>query len=524
MDLGLNLEDEDFNVEQREGGGDALKSYNAKFCPPLWFKNVSEAEQQEELQSLKYEADYLYCWGDFPGAATSYRRSLDLLPANNVAMRHDMTESLARCYLYQKKFPEALDLARSLDSSASNEDHQVQALNLLCQVHHAMSEYPDEIRCLQKLIEFHPHNYQFWIKLAQCYQQTYENPKKTLIFHVSNQDSTEYNLSESPGYHSDNSDPRIVNEPCANLSKQSMQASAAPSYHSAGPYGHRTGQMTGHTEEVGGIPNADQSSSLHKTHVDNARRSSFEKETVSVVRLSDIQATFVTDSKINDDSGKNSEAGMSKTEVTNHKIQQLATVSMDTVESSSAEMEYDAVLSENIVNNDCRTCDNMCLPNERATTSCLQISEQAATPCLQISDSAYGAGTQPGPAGGGRGKSGVELMCSCVASAASCVHTEEKLRALTCLVRARLLLIFAHGKASGFIKARDQKVKQEVEDGIINLGMNESTLKKLEKFLMEDINSAVNTEGVTSETMCTDGGVQDFDRRWFSWTKDRFAK
>lgn len=206
------------------------------------------------------------------------------------------------------------------------------------------------------------------MKLAQCYQQTYEKPKKTTIF-----SSYDSNLTQSSGYHS-NSTPEHLDT------------------------------IRRKTHEENYLPEqSNQTYSCGEMQTKDVIRGSFDKTETDSIRpteLSDIRPTLAKCSK---------------------EGSRPIALSMDT----TAGTEHDAVVPDNVVNNDCRTCAETCLSNKSATTSCLQTPE-----------SAYNAMTKPGSINRSP-KSGSELICSCVASAASCIHTEEKLRALTCLVRAK---------------------------------------------------------------------------------------
>ncbi|CAG5126388.1 unnamed protein product, partial [Candidula unifasciata] len=190
MDLRLAFDDDDLNTTREKTRDDINLPYNVKTCSPQWFESVVESYQKnfvdteaevdlEQIpQIFKYSGDFHYHKQNYEIAAQRYKRSLELLPENNVLMRIDVKESLCRCYLYCGQTSESLQLARDMVSEMSNQDetHQRQALLLLSTVCEKMERWAECVECLEKLCTRHPYFAQCWDGLGDAYMKLYSHP------------------------------------------------------------------------------------------------------------------------------------------------------------------------------------------------------------------------------------------------------------------------------------------------------------------------------------------------------------
>nr|XP_022319806.1 uncharacterized protein C8orf76 homolog [Crassostrea virginica]XP_022319807.1 uncharacterized protein C8orf76 homolog [Crassostrea virginica]XP_022319808.1 uncharacterized protein C8orf76 homolog [Crassostrea virginica] len=174
MELGLDFDDKDFIEEKKTSVNESrLKSYNAKVCDPLWFENTEIQDSETAANIYKFKGDHRYYHKQYEEAVLCYKQGLDNLPMTNRCMRHDLNESMARCYLALGKTLEALDLTQNLINTSTNPDQTTQACVLLQQIQQKQCDVEGEETTLKQLISIHPFNAEFWLMLKECYVQKF---------------------------------------------------------------------------------------------------------------------------------------------------------------------------------------------------------------------------------------------------------------------------------------------------------------------------------------------------------------
>nr|XP_011443622.2 uncharacterized protein C8orf76 homolog [Crassostrea gigas] len=174
MELGLDFEDTDLIEEKKTSDKKSgLKSYNAKVCGPLWFEHCEILDAETTANICKFRGDHKYYNKQYEEALLCYRQALESLPMTNRCMRHDLNESIARCYVALDKTAEAVDLAQNLLNTSTNADQTTQACILLQQIQHKQSDVGGEETTLKQLIMLHPFNAEFWLMLKRCFCQKF---------------------------------------------------------------------------------------------------------------------------------------------------------------------------------------------------------------------------------------------------------------------------------------------------------------------------------------------------------------
>uniref|UniRef100_A0A0B6ZCU2 Uncharacterized protein n=1 Tax=Arion vulgaris TaxID=1028688 RepID=A0A0B6ZCU2_9EUPU len=187
MDIGLAFDDDDLNTT-REKSRDIYLPYDVKTCIPQWFESVVNSYENDSPSAstvdldqiphlFKFSGDYHYHLRNYEKAAERYKRSLDLLPENNVSVRQDVKESLCRCYLYCEHVAESLQMARDLVSEMSGEDeaHQRQSLILLSSVCEKAERWAECTESLEKLCTKQAYFAQSWDQLGDAYMKLHIN-------------------------------------------------------------------------------------------------------------------------------------------------------------------------------------------------------------------------------------------------------------------------------------------------------------------------------------------------------------
>ncbi|XP_054446427.1 uncharacterized protein C8orf76 homolog isoform X1 [Pteronotus mesoamericanus] len=174
--LGGEFEDSVFE-ERRERRSGPLASYRAKLCEPQWF--FEETESSDDVGALtikKFRGDLAYRRQHYQKALQEYSSISEKLPPTNFAMKRDVQEGQARCLVRLGRHAEALEIARSLETKATNTDHLTTVLHLQLAVCSSGPSLGDTIFCLQKLISLHPFNPWNWGRLAEAYLSLQPGP------------------------------------------------------------------------------------------------------------------------------------------------------------------------------------------------------------------------------------------------------------------------------------------------------------------------------------------------------------
>ncbi|TRY64236.1 hypothetical protein TCAL_03550 [Tigriopus californicus] len=176
MELGLNLEDDDFQGQSKKDSDNTISnsaslSYLAKQCPHKWFDNAQGPIGEADVQTLKFNADQAYLEKDYVKAFRFYEEVLKRTSKKNMSNRRDMMESLARCALHQNRSSQALEWALELHNTShpNNIDHLTVSHDLLSQVYDAQGDSEESLAHLSRIIHIHPFVPDFWTRIGQCY-------------------------------------------------------------------------------------------------------------------------------------------------------------------------------------------------------------------------------------------------------------------------------------------------------------------------------------------------------------------
>uniref|UniRef100_A0A1A8RWU4 Chromosome 8 open reading frame 76 n=2 Tax=Nothobranchius rachovii TaxID=451742 RepID=A0A1A8RWU4_9TELE len=171
--FGSTFDDSVF-LEARERVCESLSSYNAKVCDPQWFCENSCLHNEDSLEKqkvFKFRGDLAVRQGNYQKALEAYSSCLQLISDNNLTIRRDVLEGMARCCTKLGQRNEALDLASSLSKEASNTCHMTSLLLLKVSIYHHFGLVRPKMSCLQQLCTLLPFNPWYWFSLGQmCLQ------------------------------------------------------------------------------------------------------------------------------------------------------------------------------------------------------------------------------------------------------------------------------------------------------------------------------------------------------------------
>lgn len=156
--------------EARDKVSVTLSSYNAKICEPEWFCESAAVDTEEILEKQKvhkFRADLAFRQGKYQSSLENYRNCLAWIPDNNLTIKRDVLEGMARCCLHLGQREEALELTEALSKEASNTCHLTCLLLLKISIHHHFGVVRAKMAALQQLCCLHPYNAWHWLSLAQ---------------------------------------------------------------------------------------------------------------------------------------------------------------------------------------------------------------------------------------------------------------------------------------------------------------------------------------------------------------------
>ncbi|KAM6968048.1 uncharacterized protein C8orf76 homolog [Aplochiton taeniatus] len=156
--------------EARDKVSVALSSYNAKICEPEWFCESTAVDTEETLEKqkvYKFRADLAFRQGKYQKSLEDYRNCLAWIPDNNLTIKRDVLEGMARCCLNLGQREKALELTDALSKEASNTCHLTCLLLLKISIHHHFGAAGAKMAVLEQLCCLHPYNAWHWLSLAQ---------------------------------------------------------------------------------------------------------------------------------------------------------------------------------------------------------------------------------------------------------------------------------------------------------------------------------------------------------------------
>uniref|UniRef100_A0A3B4AVY7 Uncharacterized protein n=1 Tax=Periophthalmus magnuspinnatus TaxID=409849 RepID=A0A3B4AVY7_9GOBI len=146
--LGSTFDDSMF-VEARDRESVALKSYNAKVCEPQWYCVDVVLDTNDSLKKqkvMKFKGDLAVRKGEHQKAFDAYSACLEWISDNNLNIRRDVLEGMARCCIKRGQKDKALDLQVS--------------------IYHHYGDVEAKISCLQQLCSLLPFNPWHWLDLG----------------------------------------------------------------------------------------------------------------------------------------------------------------------------------------------------------------------------------------------------------------------------------------------------------------------------------------------------------------------
>ncbi|KAK7887134.1 hypothetical protein WMY93_026755 [Mugilogobius chulae] len=171
--LGSTFDDSMF-VESRDRESVTLKSYNAKVCEPRWFCAEAALDTNDSLEKqkvMKFRGDLAMRKGEHQKAYDSYSACLEWISDNNLNIRRDVLEGMARCCINMGQREKALELVDLLNKEASNTCHLTSLLLLKTSIYHHFGDVEAQISCLQQLCSLLPFNPWHWLDLGKtCLQ------------------------------------------------------------------------------------------------------------------------------------------------------------------------------------------------------------------------------------------------------------------------------------------------------------------------------------------------------------------
>ncbi|XP_037532348.1 uncharacterized protein C8orf76 [Nematolebias whitei] len=172
--FGSTFDDSVFS-EPRGRVCESLSSFTAKLCEPEWFYESTALDSEDSLEKqkvFKFRGDLALRRGNYQRALEAYRSCLQWIPDNNLSIRRDVLEGMARCCTKLGQKEKALDLTELLSKEASNTCHLASLLLLKVSICQHFGAVRSEMSCLQQLCSLLPFNPWHWFSLGQmCLQQ-----------------------------------------------------------------------------------------------------------------------------------------------------------------------------------------------------------------------------------------------------------------------------------------------------------------------------------------------------------------
>lgn len=178
MELFGSTFDDSMFSEARDRVSVALSSYNAKLCEPEWFCESTALDTDDPLEKqkiYKFRGDLAVRQGDHQKALDAYSSCLEWIPDNNLTIRRDVLEGMARCCTKLGQRDRALDLADLLSKEASNTCHLTSLLMLKVSIYQHFGAVGSKMSSLQRLCSLLPFNPWHWYNLGQTCLQLLES-------------------------------------------------------------------------------------------------------------------------------------------------------------------------------------------------------------------------------------------------------------------------------------------------------------------------------------------------------------
>ncbi|XP_068592518.1 uncharacterized protein C8orf76-like [Cebidichthys violaceus] len=181
MEIFASFDDSVF-LEARDRVSVTLCSYDAKLCEPEWFCESAALNTDDPLEKqkiYKFRGDLAVRQGDHQKALDAYSSCQEWIADNNLTIRRDVLEGMARCCTKLGQRDRALDFADSLSKEVSNTCHLTSLLLLKVSIYQHFGAVGSKMSALQQLCSLLPFNPWHWYNLGQTCLQLLESARTT---------------------------------------------------------------------------------------------------------------------------------------------------------------------------------------------------------------------------------------------------------------------------------------------------------------------------------------------------------
>ncbi|XP_054637772.1 uncharacterized protein C8orf76 homolog [Dunckerocampus dactyliophorus] len=175
--FGSNFDDSVFS-EAKDRGTMFVSSYNAKRCEPEWFCESAALDTDDSLEKqkvFKFRGDLAVRQGNYQAALDAYSSCLEWIADNNLSIKRDILEGMARCCAKLGDRGRAMDLVDILSKEASNTCHLTSLLMLKVSIYQHFGAIGPRMLSLQELCSLLPYNPWNWFSLGKMCLQLLEH-------------------------------------------------------------------------------------------------------------------------------------------------------------------------------------------------------------------------------------------------------------------------------------------------------------------------------------------------------------
>uniref|UniRef100_A0A3P8TNQ4 Zgc:101716 n=1 Tax=Amphiprion percula TaxID=161767 RepID=A0A3P8TNQ4_AMPPE len=179
--FGSTFDDSVFS-EARDRVCVSLSAYNAKLCEPEWFCDSAALDTDDSLEKqkvYKFRGDLAVRQGNYKKALDAYSSCLQWIADNNLTIRRDVLEGMARCCTKLGQRDRAVELADLLSKEASNTCHLTGLLLLKVSIYQHFGAVRSKMLSLQQLCSLLPFNPWHWFSLGQMCLQLLDSDRIT---------------------------------------------------------------------------------------------------------------------------------------------------------------------------------------------------------------------------------------------------------------------------------------------------------------------------------------------------------
>ncbi|MEQ2267325.1 hypothetical protein XENORESO_004468 [Xenotaenia resolanae] len=159
-----------------------------------WFCESTALNTDDSLEKqkvFKFRGDLALRQGNYQRALDAYSSCLQWIADNNLTIRRDVLEGMARCYTRLGQREQALELAELLNKDTANTCHLTSLLLLKVSIYQHFGSVGSQKSCLQQLCSLLPFNPWNWFSLGQTYLKLLDNDPNTVASEVVNGEAEE---------------------------------------------------------------------------------------------------------------------------------------------------------------------------------------------------------------------------------------------------------------------------------------------------------------------------------------------